>query len=78
MTSDNQQKPRVLSQQEAQSFRLFEKYRLEFELLLQAGVLNTPPSCKIEINIHNGQIQNVYIHTQTYRRDAKGDKSLAP
>lgn len=72
MTPDTQ-KPRVLSQQEAQTFRLFEKHRLEFEILLQAGVFAVPPSCKIEINVHNSQIQNVYIHTQTYRREsAKG------
>lgn len=66
------QKPRVLSQQEAQTFRLFEKHQAEFEVLLQAGVFSVPPSCKIEINVHNGQIQNVYVHSQTYRRESKG------
>lgn len=64
------QQPRVLSKQEADMFRLFEKHHAVFETLLKGGVFTSPTSCKIEINIHNGQVQNVYIHTQTYRRES--------
>lgn len=62
---------RVLTVDEAAAFRLFERHRMTFEALLNAEVFTAPPSCKIEINMHNGQVQNVYIHTQTYRRNAQ-------
>lgn len=61
---------RVLTKEEAVTFRLFEHHRMTFEALLNGGVFTAPPSCKIEVNMHNGQVQNIYIHTQTYRREA--------
>lgn len=72
MSSDTapQQNARVLTQEEASNFRLFEKHRALFDTLVKGGVFDAPSICKIEINVHNGQIQNVYIHTQTYRREA--------
>lgn len=68
--SDITPQPRVLTKQESDLFRLFEKHSVAFETLLNAGVFTSPPMCKIEINMHNAQIQNVYIHTQTYRRES--------
>lgn len=65
---------RILTKDEADAFRLFERHRMIFDSLLKGDVFNAPPSCKIEVNMHNGQVQNIYIHTQTYRRQAPGGK----
>ncbi len=35
--------------------------------MLQAGVFDLD-SGKIEINIHNGQVQNIHINRMTYKR----------
>lgn len=69
--NETPQNVRILDKDEATAFRLFERHRMIFETLLKGGVFDCPPSCKIEVNMHNGQVQNVYIHTQTYRRDSR-------
>lgn len=71
--NDHAPQVRVLSKEEADAFRLFERHRMIFDALLKGGVFDAPPTCKIEMNLHNAQVQNIYIHTQTYRRDKGGE-----
>lgn len=60
----------VLTSEEAKSFMIFRKHREKVEALIQAGALDLDYG-KIEINIHNSQVQNVYVNKRTYIRESK-------
>lgn len=51
----------------------FEQNRDRFAILLKSGVFDLGNG-KIEINCHNGQIQNIHIHRLTYKRLANSGK----
>ncbi len=57
----------LLTAEDANIFIAFKMNREKFLTLLAAGVFELD-SGKAEINIHNGQIQNIHIHRMTYQR----------
>jgi hypothetical protein len=60
----------VLAHDDAQALIAFSKHREKFLALLEAGVFDIE-SGKVEVNIHNGQVQNVHVNRMTYRRAAE-------
>jgi len=59
----------LLTKEDATIFVAFKNNRDKFIEMLKAGVFNLE-SGKVEININNNQIQNIYIHQMTYKRSA--------
>ena len=57
----------TLTQEDAKIYYAFRENREKFIVLLEAGVFELK-SGKIEVNIHNSQIQNIHIHRMTYKR----------
>ena len=41
----------------------------KIDILRESGLFDVY-SGKVEINIHNGQIQNIHIHRMVYKREA--------
>lgn len=59
----------TLTHEDAKIYHAFRKNREKFIVLLEAGVFDLE-SGKVEVNIHNTQVQNVHIHRMTYKRAA--------
>lgn len=59
----------LITGEDAQVFLAFKAHRDKFLTLLGAGVFDLEAG-KVEINVHNGQVQNVHIHRMTYQRKA--------
>lgn len=47
----------------------YTKYRDQFNALVESGVFDIE-SGRVELNIHNGQVQNVHVRKMTYKRKA--------
>ena len=63
----------TLTQEDAKVYNAFRDNREKFIVLLNAGVFDLP-SGKIEMNIHNEQIQSIHIHRMTYKRTVVNGK----
>lgn len=57
----------LIAAEDANVFIAFKRNREKFLVMLNAGVFELD-SGKAEVNIHNGQIQNIHIHRATYVR----------
>ena len=62
----------TLSHKEAQEYRDFKQNADKFAILHKSGVFDLSHG-KVEINCHNGKIQNIHIHRLTYRRTTNDD-----
>lgn len=67
-----EQKTIIIAPEDPQILIAFKKHRLKFIALLQSGVFDLD-SGQANININNGQIQNIFINQMTYKRDTKFD-----
>lgn len=59
----------TLTQEDAKVYHAFRENREKFMILLQSGVFSLE-SGKVELNVHNNQIQNIHIHRMLYKRAA--------
>jgi hypothetical protein len=68
-TPDNMKKEGavLLAAEDAQVFIAFKRHREKFLTLLSAGVFELQ-SGRVDISVHNGQIQGVHIYQQTFKR----------
>lgn len=55
--------------EDRETFLAFKKHREKFLTFLEAGVFDLDHG-QISINMHNGQIQQVYINRMTYKKEA--------
>lgn len=58
----------LLTNEDADMYRVFRKNREKFLELFKAGVFNTEVG-QVTININNGEFQNIYIKEQKYKRE---------
>lgn len=63
----------VLTKKDAEAYRQFINNRSKFITLLDAGLFDVEYG-KIELNLHNGQIQSIHIHKMLYKRSSNDDK----
>lgn len=59
----------TIIKEDAEVFLAFQKHRHKFVELLDAGVFDLV-SGQVNLNINNGQIQQVYVNQLTYKRTA--------
>lgn len=62
----------LMAGEDAKLFILYQKNRDKFIELLKAGVFELD-SGRVEINVNNNQIQSIFLHKMTFKRDAKID-----
>ena len=60
--------PIMITGEDAKVFLAFTANREKFLILLKAGVFDLDFG-RAEINVHNGQVQNVHIDRMTYKRE---------
>ena len=65
----------LLGQEDFIVFVSFKKHREKFLSLLKAGVFDLN-SGRAEININNSQVQSIFLHSMTYKRDSKESPHL--
>ncbi len=58
----------VLTQEDTRIFGAFKRNHEKFIILLNSGLFDLD-SGKVEVNVNNGQIQNVHVHKMTYSRN---------
>lgn len=56
--------------EDRETFLAFKKHREKFLVFLEAGVFDLDHG-QVNINMHNGQVQQIYVNRMTYKRDAK-------
>lgn len=61
----------ILTGEEARLYRLFRRHFERLEPLLLDEEFLALQTGKIDINVHNGQIQTIHVYKQTYRRVSK-------
>lgn len=54
--------------EDRETFFAFKKHRDKFLILLAAGVFDFQHG-QIDINMHNGQIQQIYLNKLAYKRE---------
>ena len=54
--------------EDRETFLAFKKHREKFLTLLEAGVFDLDFG-QVNINMHNGQIQQVYLNRMTFKRE---------
>lgn len=62
----------ILTKDDADTYREFIKNRDKFTTMNSAGLFDLEYG-KIEINLHNGQIQSIHIHKMLYKRSSNSD-----
>lgn len=60
----------LLTGEDALIFKAFKDNRDKFIDILASGAFDLP-SGKIEINIHNDQVQSIHLYHMTFKRQAK-------
>lgn len=54
------------------TFLAFKKHREKFLIFLEAGVFDFQHG-QVNINMHNGQVQQIYLNALSYKRKAPTD-----